>query len=137
MIESEIKVRFCETDALGHVNNTSYFVYLEQARVEFFEELGAPMGMSEWPFILGHISCDFLRQVYFNQRLKVRTGVSHIGNKSFRLGQELLDADSGVPVGRSESVMVYFDFEKQQSIPIPDDWVKKLKAHQVEPMENR
>src|SRR5699024_3386690 len=68
MIESEIKARFCETDALGHVNNTSYFVYLEQARVEFFEELGAPMGMSEWPFILGHISCDFLRQVYFNQR---------------------------------------------------------------------
>ncbi|PTX64544.1 acyl-CoA thioester hydrolase [Melghirimyces profundicolus] len=137
MVESEIKVRFCETDALGHVNNTSYFIYLEQARVEFFENLGSSMAMSRWPFILGHIQCDFLQQAYFNQKLTIRTGVAGIGNKSFRLRQDILDAINGVPVGRSESVMVYFDFREQQSVPIPGEWVKKLEEYRVEPVANR
>ena len=39
MQELEVNVRFSETDALGHINNTSYFIYLEEARMKFFEAL--------------------------------------------------------------------------------------------------
>lgn len=42
MYETQVKVRFCETDALGHINNTSYFIYLEEARIAFFEEMEHP-----------------------------------------------------------------------------------------------
>ncbi|EGL83050.1 thioesterase superfamily protein [Caldalkalibacillus thermarum TA2.A1] len=129
MHETELKVRFCETDALGHVNNTSFFIYLEQARVEFFEQLGTQMAVDEWPFILGHVSCDFVQQAYFNQRLKVHTWVSKIGNKSFRLAQTIVDAESKEVVAKSESVMIYFNFEQQQSEPIPADLAKMLEAH--------
>jgi acyl-CoA thioester hydrolase len=34
-----IKVRYCETDMTGHVNNVSYFIYFEQGRVEYLEHL--------------------------------------------------------------------------------------------------
>jgi acyl-CoA thioester hydrolase len=37
-IEVPVRVRFCETDMAGHVNNTSYFIYLEEARGKFFED---------------------------------------------------------------------------------------------------
>ncbi|MBA4494700.1 acyl-CoA thioesterase [Paenactinomyces guangxiensis] len=137
MLETEIKVRFCETDALGHVNNTSYFIYLEQGRTDFFEQLGTPMTLSEWPFILGHIHCDFLRQAYSNQRLIVQTGVKQIGNKSFRLFQCILDAKSNEPIAQSESVIVYFNFVSQRSEPIPDHWRQKLKAHQISFTDHR
>lgn len=33
--ETAVKVRFCETDALGHISNISYFIYLEEARTDF------------------------------------------------------------------------------------------------------
>ncbi|MGA9172790.1 MAG: acyl-CoA thioesterase [Thermoactinomyces sp.] len=131
MIETEIRVRFCETDALGHVNNTSYFIYLEQGRTEFFEEIVTSAELSDWPFILGHISCDFLRQAYYNQRLTVQTGVLRIGTRSVRLWQQILDRESGEAIARSESVMVYFNFLRQQSEPITDHWIAKLKAHQI------
>lgn len=36
----EVYVRFSETDSSGHVNNTSYFLYLEEARAKFFFEIG-------------------------------------------------------------------------------------------------
>ena len=32
MYEFEIMVRFGETDAAGHVNNASYFIYFEEAK---------------------------------------------------------------------------------------------------------
>lgn len=35
-----VKIRVSETDALGHVSNISYFIYLEEARVELFRNLG-------------------------------------------------------------------------------------------------
>ena len=31
----EIKVRFSETDLLGHINNVSFFTYLETAELTF------------------------------------------------------------------------------------------------------
>ncbi|MBI2455351.1 MAG: acyl-CoA thioesterase, partial [candidate division NC10 bacterium] len=34
-----IRVRFCETDANRHVNQVSYFVYVEQARMDYFAHL--------------------------------------------------------------------------------------------------
>ncbi|MBA4543817.1 MULTISPECIES: thioesterase family protein [Thermoactinomyces] len=131
MIESEIRVRFCETDALGHVNNTSYFIYLEQGRTEFFEEIATFADLSDWPFILAHIRCDFLQQAYYNQRLTIQTGVLRIGTRSVHLGQQILDRESGEVIARSESVMVYFNFLRQRSEPIPDGWKAKLNAYSI------
>ncbi|TLS38293.1 acyl-CoA thioesterase [Pseudalkalibacillus caeni] len=126
---SEIKVRFAETDALGHVNNSSYFIYFEQARIEFLEHLGCNMNMEEWKFILASISCDFLNQGYFNQILSAETSVSRIGNKSFGLTHTIYDKDTRTPIAKSDSAMIYFDFKEQKSKPIPDELKNKLEAY--------
>jgi hypothetical protein len=39
-----IPIRWGDMDAYGHVNNTIYFRYMEQARVEFLERLGFRSG---------------------------------------------------------------------------------------------
>jgi acyl-CoA thioester hydrolase len=49
--QAKMTVRFCETDALGHVNNVSYFIYFEQGRVDLFREIGLNMKASDWHFI--------------------------------------------------------------------------------------
>ncbi len=90
MHELQINVRFGETDALGHINNTSYFIYLEEARVKYFETLGYSMDVKKWHFILASTKCDFLSQGYFNQILTVKTWVSRIGSKSFQLDHEIV-----------------------------------------------
>ncbi|WP_347549963.1 thioesterase family protein [Pseudalkalibacillus hwajinpoensis] len=126
MEEMTVRVRFCETDALGHVNNTSYFIYLEEARVRFFDYLGDRSGTDDWPFILVSTKCDFLKQVYFKQTLRIETSVKHIGSKSFTLLHLIMDIKSGEVVAKGEASVVYFDFQKQQSEVIPDDLRKKL-----------
>lgn len=120
--ESHLTVRFGETDLLGHVNNASYFSYLEQGRVELFKALsnGGDYSYDKWEFTLATIKCDFLAQTYFDQDLTVVTKISRIGNKSFTLDQPIYDRKTETLVARGESVIVYFDFEEQISKPIPD-----------------
>ncbi|MDF0725422.1 acyl-CoA thioesterase [Cytobacillus sp. S13-E01] len=126
---SKITVRFGETDALGHINNSSYFIYLEEARIRFFESIGYNMNTKTWNFILASTKCDFVDQGYFNQLLKVTTNVSRIGNKSFQLDHDILDDHTGSLIAQANAIIVYFDFEKQQSEVIPELLKVELERH--------
>ncbi len=126
-----VKVRFAETDALGHVNNTSYFIYQEEARVEFFGKLGFQLNAKEWSFILASTKCDFVSQGYFGQMLVVETSVNRIGTKSFGLIHEIKDKESGSLIARGTETVVYFNFDTQQSEPLPDSLREKLEQYLV------
>lgn len=130
--ESKLKVRFAETDLLGHVNNSSYFIYLEQGRIDFFQDLEMDSQENDWNFILASIKCDFLRQAFFNQKLTITTQVGRIGNKSFQLVQTVCDSDTGGKIAHSDSAIIYFDFEKQASEPLPQHLRENLRYYLVD-----
>ncbi|MDQ0256464.1 acyl-CoA thioester hydrolase [Evansella vedderi] len=84
-----VTVRFSETDAFGHLNNTVSFVYFEQARINFFKEIGLA---EEWfsrkgktiP-VTADLQCDYLHQIYFDEELRIFVKVGKIGNTSVDL----------------------------------------------------
>ncbi len=115
-----VKSRFCETDALGHINNTTYFVYLEEARIKFFQTIGFEMDVKDWRFILASTKCDFVSQGYFNQELQVTTYISRIGSKSFQLEHDIMCAETHQLIAKGNAVIVYFNFNEQRSETIPD-----------------
>lgn len=119
-METTVTVRFSETDALGHVNNTSYFIYLEEARLHFLKEIEIDMKMKNWSFILASTKCDFLSQAYFDQILKITTSVSRVGTKSFQLEHDISCAQTGSPIAKGTAILVQFNFDKQESEPIPE-----------------
>ncbi|WP_230129353.1 thioesterase family protein [Bacillus sp. CECT 9360] len=129
MQEIEVTVRFCETDALGHINNTSYFIYLEEARIKFFESLGYSMDKNEWNFIMASTKCDFVNQGYFNQILTVSTYVTKIGTKSFEIYHEIICSQTGQLIAKGNAIIVFFDFKDQRSKPIPDLLREGLKSY--------
>jgi acyl-CoA thioester hydrolase len=132
---SRITVRFCETDALGHVNNVSYYIYLEQARVELFKEIGLKMNASDWKFIMASCGCQFKNQAYFDQKLAVKTTVSKIGNSSVHFIQRIEDEETGQEIALGDSAIVCFDFQIQKSKPVPELLRKKLEGYQVNEVE--
>lgn len=131
--EIEVYVRFCETDLAGHVNNTSYFFYLEEARTKFFRVLGIDRDHrdSTLDFILASTKCDYLAQAYAAQTLKVFTTVSKIGTKSFTLTHLITDTVSGTEIARGTAVTVCFNYVEQKTVSIPDSLRENLKTHFV------
>ena len=128
---TEIQVRFCETDAVGHVNNVSYFIYLEQARVDFTKMLGAEMASFDWTMAVVSLHCDFIAQAYFDQILQVTSSVAKIGRKSFTLVHEIRDKDSQNLIAKGESVVVLLNKDKNKTIPLDTEWVEKLEQHLI------
>ncbi|RKQ35740.1 acyl-CoA thioesterase [Oceanobacillus halophilus] len=123
--EVEIFVRLCETDAIGHVNNTSHFRYFEEARGKFFNVI-YPDRSSSFNLIIASIKCDYKQQAFAGQILTVITNIERIGNKSFTVTQLLKSKDSQAIIAKSELVLVCYDNLKGISIPIPEQLRKNL-----------
>ena len=82
----EVKVRFSETDMFGHLNNTVTFAYFEYARIEFLKHLGF---MNDWSTgdvkkipVVADLHCDYLKQVFFDETLRIYVKAARIGNSS-------------------------------------------------------
>ena len=90
-----VTVRFSETDAFGHLNNTVAFVYFEHARIQFFKEVGL---MQLWMSqavdsipVTADLHCDYLKQVFFDENLQIGVKVSRIGHSSLDLHYMVLN----------------------------------------------
>jgi len=131
--ETSINVRFNETDALGHVNNTNYFVYLEDARIQLFQDLGFLVDPKGRSFVLVSAKCDYLKPAYFGDQLKIETMVLKIGNKSFQLGHRILHAETNDVIALGEVAVVYFNVELQKGEPLPIKMKEKLRQYLLDP----
>lgn len=120
--EIDVYVRFCETDAAGHVNNVSYFMYFEEARTKFFRELEMGDGLRDasFNFILASTACDYVAQAYAGQTLHVTSSVEEIGTKSFRIQHEMIDDTTDKGIAKGTATMVCFNYVEQKTVPIPD-----------------
>ncbi|MCF8104739.1 MAG: acyl-CoA thioesterase [Desulfohalobiaceae bacterium] len=129
-ITLNISVRFRDIDSMGHVNNAVFFTYFEEGRKAFIHELFGLERPSDFQFILAHVSCDYLRPVKLNDKPTLQTWISSIGTKRFDMQYELLDSnDETVVYARGQSIQVFYDYQANQSKPIPDDIRKRFSLY--------
>ncbi|MCI0184308.1 acyl-CoA thioesterase [Sulfoacidibacillus ferrooxidans] len=132
MFTKQINVRFSECDGLGHVNNTTYYVYMEEARVDLFSLFIPTLDLNEWNLIVASTRCDYLRQVTFAETITVYTWLSRIGSSSMMIEHALQNAD-GLWVARGQAVMISYDYKDQQATPITADVREILSKHMSAP----
>ncbi|MFT7405508.1 acyl-CoA thioesterase [Zhongshania sp.] len=112
MLLCTMEPRFCETDALGHINNTVVPMWFETGRVPVFEIFNPGQHLNAWNMILRKIDVDFVAQIYYGHPVEIRTRVGHVGSSSFVCEHEAWQRGSLVATG--SAVMIYFDFEQQR-----------------------
>ncbi|MCL6631555.1 MAG: acyl-CoA thioesterase [Alicyclobacillus herbarius] len=126
-----IRVRFSDTDMFGHVNNARYFTYMEEARVKFLEDV---VGADELPTILASAKVDFRGQTFFRDCVRIETWISRIGHKSFEFSYRMTRDNTGELLFEGSTVLVCYDYERMESIPIPPEWRVKLEEY-LEPLD--
>jgi acyl-CoA thioester hydrolase len=122
-VVERIPVQWGDMDAFGHVNNARFFTWFETARIAYFTELGFATDRAEGigP-ILAHASCDYLLQVEYPAEVLVGARVTRLGTSSFH--QEYVATLSDRPerpVARGTGVIVLYDYEAAEAVPLPDD----------------
>lgn len=124
--ETELQVRFRDLDAMGHVNNATYATYLEQARVDYYDEI-LEVGLDDIDTVLVNLQIDYRREITLEQRTAtVATGVRSIGDSSVTMEYEV--RAGGRVAATAETTQVYVDPEEGGSRPLPEEWVEKMES---------
>ena len=130
MFHLELEPRFSDTDALGHISNTSLPVWFEQARTPVFRIFHPTLEAETWPLIIARLEIDLLAQSYWHIPVKIKTSIGKIGNSSFHVVQEAWQGDK--QIARGIAVLIHFDYETEKALPIPEDIKARLAEHAVE-----
>ena len=117
---AEIAVRWGDMDAAGHVNNSRFFSYFEEARVEWLKDTLEDTTFAESGPVLAHASCDFERPVYHPATLRIDVYAEPPGRSSVstHYTARLHDTDAAVATGTA--VLVWVSAETGEPVPIPD-----------------
>ena len=114
-----IAIRWGDMDAMGHVNNTVYFRYMEQARISWFdalvpqEEAWASTGL-----VIANASCNFKRPINYPGTVEVRVLAARPGGSSVATYYELLVGDELCADGAA--TVVFIDMQRQKPVRIPE-----------------
>ncbi|MBN6206400.1 acyl-CoA thioesterase [Ralstonia pickettii] len=130
-----IKVRFSETDLYGHVNNTSVFVYFEEARIEYLQSLGlfTDIGQEKDGIVVADLQCNYLEQMYFNETINFYVKTNEVGNASFDIHYMAVNEKNKVTLtGRGR--IVYIDLIKKRAKAIPKN-VREILEHEIEKLQ--
>nr|MBL8412801.1 acyl-CoA thioesterase [Dechloromonas sp.] len=123
---TKMPIRWGDMDAYGHVNNTVYFRYMEQARVEWIEEMGVPVRPGGTGPVIINASCTFLKPMNYPGMVEVRTYVGHPGRSSVQSHVEMLI--DGELYAEGAAKIVWMDTQTGKSAAIPDNVRAVLEA---------
>ena len=117
---SVLAIRWGDMDALGHVNNTLYFRYMEQARLEWvyaFAGEGNPYDRESGPLIV-NASCTFHEPLVYPGAIEVVMSLGDAGRTS--IGSYYRITRDGRTVADGESRIVWVNLESGRPTPLPE-----------------
>ena len=121
-----LQIRFNDVDKFGHVNNTVYFQFYDTAKTDYIATVCKGVDWERLASVVVKIAAEFVAQIKGDDHIAGRTRIVKIGNKSFHLEQDVIDTNTQEVKSRCLSVMVLYDLERQQTIPLPDEWRRAI-----------
>jgi acyl-CoA thioester hydrolase len=121
-----IPIRWGDMDAMGHLNNTSYFRYMETCRIDWMHGAGClPDSQGEGPVIVNAF-CNFYRQLEYPGEVLVKMYASEPARTTFETWVTMERADQpGLVCAAGGATTIWVDFPKQKAKALPD-WVRAL-----------
>jgi len=124
IFEQLVRVRWRDTDALGHVNHAVFLTYLEEGRDAFYvQALG-----TDPSYVVVRLEVDLRAEVrYPDQQVTVRIQAERLGTTSLTTRESILTS-SGEVAAEARVVTVRWDATTRQPIPFNDTERARLAA---------
>lgn len=124
--QTDIQIRFADVDILGHVNNVNLQHYFDLGKADYYRQI-LELSTTDPRFIItAATNTSYLAQTRPEEHIYVETWVPEIGNKSMVIEQRIKNRETGEVKAESRSVMVAYDFERQQTMPVLERWRRAI-----------
>lgn len=124
MFEHQVRVRWRDTDALGHVNHVVFLTYLEEGRDAFYTHV---LG-SDPHYVVARLEVDLRAEVmHADREVRVRIEVERIGTTSLTTRETILTR-SGEVAALARVVTVRWDAVRRKPIAFSEAERERLAA---------
>jgi acyl-CoA thioester hydrolase len=112
-----IEIRWRDMDGFGHVNNSTYLTYLEEARDQFLTDL---LGETVHRIVIRRIEIDFVSGLtQDDDHVDVDVRLTGVGTSSLTLAEQIVSVADGRVAATANTVMVHTDDSRTASAPWP------------------
>lgn len=121
-----IPIRWGDMDAMGHLNNGSYFRYLETCRIDWFHAIGCVPNPKGEGAVIVNAFCNFYKQLEYPGDVRMKMYVSDPGRTTFESWATMERAEQpGVIHAAGGATTIWVDFKSQKAVTMPD-WLRAI-----------
>ncbi len=120
--ETQVRVRYAETDKMGIVHHSNFLVWFEFARSEFCRARGFSYKEMEEKdnalMVVAEVYCRYKSPAYYEDVLTLRTKVAEIRSRSLRFIYEIIRPEDNTLLAEGETLhLVTDDNRKVRTLP--------------------
>jgi len=120
MARVAMTVRWGDLDAFNHVNNATFLVYAQEARLAWLAGVDGPWFDETMMPVVAAAQVNFRRQLAWPGRIAVELATKRLGTSSVTIAHRIVaDDDAGCVYADGEVVMVWIDPASGRSVPLP------------------
>ncbi|MDR3678353.1 MAG: acyl-CoA thioesterase [Flavipsychrobacter sp.] len=126
-VKLPLRLDWSEMDMFGHINNVSYFKYIQASRVNYWEAIALIKIFEEdkiGPILLS-TSCQFMKPLHYPGNITIQASIEFIKNTSFGIYHQVLNQDNEV-AAEAHDVIVIYDFNKNEKALFPERFKKAV-----------
>ena len=123
--ETQLRVRYAETDQMGVVYHSNYVIWFEVGRVEALRQLGftyKEMEQDGCHLPVVEVRCRYKAPARYDDVITVRTRLKKFRSNLIRFGYEIVRAADGTLLAEGETVHLTLD-DRGERRTFPDKYL--------------
>mgnify|MGYP001248496673 CR=1 FL=1 len=121
MARVPMTVRWDDLDAFNHVNNATFLVYAQEARLAWLADIKGTWFDETMMPVVAAAQVNFRRQLAWPARIAVELAATRVGASSVTLAHRILaEADAACVYADGEVVMVWVDPASGRPVALPE-----------------
>lgn len=127
--ETQIRVRYAETDQMGYVYYGNYAAYFEVARVEMLRSLGFSYKVLEEEGVILPVlnySIKYIKPAFYDELLKIKIVIKELPATRIRFDYETFNEKEEL-INIAETTLVFVNKKTGRPTAPPDDLLEAMK----------
>ncbi|TDI87310.1 MAG: thioesterase [Caldithrix sp.] len=121
MFETEIRVQVSDINYAGHLGNDKILSFIHEARVRFLKQFNfTELDVDGVGTIMVHATIIYKAEGFHGDILKIAVALGNFHKLGCDFFYKLTNRETGKEVARAKTGLIFFDYEKQKMVLMPE-----------------
>jgi len=127
IFKTELPIRITDINYGGHLGNDSLLSIIHEARVRFLKHLGySESNVEGVGIIMIDSAIQYKSESFYGDELIIEVSVNDFTGIGCDFVYRLTNKNSSKEIAVAKTGIVFFDYEKRKTSPVPSEFKKKI-----------